>query len=45
MSEQVPRLERLRSVRQWLAWQLRRTDKSIAELERQEAAAACALPP
>ncbi len=48
MSEQVPRLERLRSVRQWLAWQLRRTDESIAELERQEAAAARAariLPP
>ncbi|MFD9222085.1 DUF6233 domain-containing protein [Streptomyces sp. NPDC060064] len=40
MSEEVPRLERLRSVRQWLVWQLRRTDESIAELERQEAAAA-----
>ncbi|MCX4819686.1 DUF6233 domain-containing protein [Streptomyces sp. NBC_01142] len=48
MSEQVPRLERLRSVRQWLAWQLRRTDETIAELEKQEAAAARAartLPP
>lgn len=44
----MPRLERLRSVRQWLAWQLRRTDESIAELERQEAAAeraARTLPP
>ncbi|MFD7440658.1 DUF6233 domain-containing protein [Streptomyces sp. NPDC059909] len=40
MSEQVSRLERLRSVRQWLAWQLRRTDETIADLERQEVAAA-----
>ncbi|MEU9013204.1 DUF6233 domain-containing protein [Streptomyces sp. NPDC048479] len=48
MSEEVPRLERLRSVRQWLSWQLRRTDESIAELERQETAAvrtARTLPP
>ncbi|MGW2560074.1 DUF6233 domain-containing protein [Streptomyces sp. NPDC001514] len=40
MSEKVPRLERLRSVREWLAWQLRRTDETIADLERQEVAAA-----
>ncbi|MFE1801922.1 MULTISPECIES: DUF6233 domain-containing protein [unclassified Streptomyces] len=40
MSDKVPRLDRLRSVREWLAWQLRRTDDTIAELERQEAAAA-----
>lgn len=40
MSENVSRLERLRSVRQWLAWQLDRTDQAIADEERQEAAAA-----
>ncbi|WP_328493692.1 DUF6233 domain-containing protein [Streptomyces sp. NBC_00414] len=40
MSDKVPRLDRLRSVREWLAWQLRRTDDTIAELERQEAATA-----
>ncbi|MGW1885304.1 DUF6233 domain-containing protein [Streptomyces sp. NPDC001970] len=48
MSEKVSRLERLRSVREWLAWQLRRTDQTIAELERQEVVAARAartLPP
>ncbi|MEU3918973.1 DUF6233 domain-containing protein [Streptomyces sp. NPDC029004] len=39
MSEKTPRLERLRSVREWLVWQLRRTDETIAELERLEAAA------
>ncbi|MFD0309910.1 DUF6233 domain-containing protein [Streptomyces sp. NPDC127119] len=44
MSDKVPRLDRLRSVREWLAWQLRRTDDTIAELERQEAAAARATP-
>ncbi|MFC5805691.1 DUF6233 domain-containing protein [Streptomyces formicae] len=48
MSEKVSRLERLRSVREWLVWQLRRTDETIAELERKEAAGARAsrtLPP
>ncbi|MGW7363191.1 DUF6233 domain-containing protein [Streptomyces sp. NPDC054841] len=48
MSEKVSRLERLRSVREWLVWQLRRTDETIADLERQEVAAARAartLPP
>ncbi|MET8858450.1 DUF6233 domain-containing protein [Streptomyces sp. NPDC004579] len=39
MSEKVSRLQHLRSVRAWLLWQLRRTDDTIAELERQEAAA------
>ncbi|MFF3486403.1 DUF6233 domain-containing protein [Streptomyces sp. NPDC002701] len=32
----MSRLDRLRSVREWLVWQLRRTDDTIAELERQE---------
>ena len=43
MSENVSRpdrLDRLRSVREWLVWQLRRTDDTIAELERQEVDAA-----
>ncbi|MFE9441395.1 DUF6233 domain-containing protein [Streptomyces sp. NPDC006602] len=40
MYEKVSRLDRLRSVREWLVWQLRRTDDTIAELERQEIAAA-----
>ncbi|MGP4052651.1 DUF6233 domain-containing protein [Streptomyces sp. 2A115] len=40
MYEDVSRLDRLRSVREWLAWQLRRTDDTIAELERQDVAAA-----
>ncbi|MFD5815060.1 DUF6233 domain-containing protein [Streptomyces sp. NPDC127038] len=39
MSEKVSRLQHLRSVRVWLLWQLRRTDDTIAELERQEVAA------
>ncbi|MFJ7968061.1 DUF6233 domain-containing protein [Streptomyces sp. NPDC096324] len=39
MSEKVSRLQHLRSVRAWLLWQLRRTDDTIAELERQEVAA------
>ncbi|MFJ6836554.1 DUF6233 domain-containing protein [Streptomyces sp. NPDC091209] len=39
MYENVSRLEHLRSVRAWLLWQLRRTDDTIAELERQEVAA------
>ncbi|MEU4168223.1 DUF6233 domain-containing protein [Streptomyces sp. NPDC026665] len=39
MPEKVSRLQHLRSVRAWLLWQLRRTDDTIAELERQEAAA------
>jgi hypothetical protein len=44
VSDKVSRLDRLRSVREWLAWQLRRTDDTIAELERQEAAAVRAAP-
>ncbi|MFE2535979.1 DUF6233 domain-containing protein [Streptomyces sp. NPDC059371] len=39
MSENVSRLQHLRSVRAWLLWQLRRTDDTIADLERREAAA------
>lgn len=39
MSEKVSRLQHLRSVRAWLLRQLRRTDDTIAELERQEVAA------
>ncbi|MEU2431194.1 DUF6233 domain-containing protein [Streptomyces sp. NPDC007861] len=39
MSEKVSRLERLHSVREWLVRQLRRTDETIAEPERKEAAA------
>ncbi|MCX4988144.1 MULTISPECIES: DUF6233 domain-containing protein [unclassified Streptomyces] len=48
MYESVSRLEHLRSVRAWLLWQLRRTDDTIAELERQEVMATRAartLPP
>jgi hypothetical protein len=37
--EKASRLEHLRSVRAWLLRQLRRTDDTIAELERQEVAA------
>ncbi|UUN29460.1 DUF6233 domain-containing protein [Streptomyces sp. FIT100] len=40
MSEKVSRLERLHSVREWLVRQLCRTDETVAELERKEAAAA-----
>ncbi|WRZ90269.1 DUF6233 domain-containing protein [Streptomyces sp. NBC_01007] len=39
MYEKVSRLEHLRSVHAWPLRQLRRTDGTIAELERQEAAA------
>jgi len=39
VSEKASRLDRLRSVREWLVWQLRRTDDTIAELERQEVVA------
>ncbi|MEU0370619.1 DUF6233 domain-containing protein [Streptomyces sp. NPDC006283] len=39
MSENVSRLERLRSVRAWLAWQLRRVDEDIAVEERAAAQA------
>ncbi|WP_392962343.1 DUF6233 domain-containing protein [Streptomyces sp. LN245] len=49
MYEKVSRLQHLRSVRAWLLRQLRRTDDTIAELERQEVAATRAartsLPP
>ncbi|MFF3400426.1 DUF6233 domain-containing protein [Streptomyces sp. NPDC002659] len=45
MSENVSRLERLRSVRQWLAWQLRRTDEAIAVAEREDAARAARRTP
>lgn len=37
MSENLPRLERLRSVRQWLAWQLSRTDEQIRQEEQRAA--------
>ncbi|WP_413759132.1 DUF6233 domain-containing protein [Streptomyces sp. MMBL 11-3] len=43
MFEKVFRLDRLRTVREWLVWQLRRTDDTIAELERQEVVAARAV--
>ncbi|MFF3688856.1 DUF6233 domain-containing protein [Streptomyces sp. NPDC002187] len=39
MSEKMSRPERLRSVREWPVRQLRRTDGTVAELERQEVAA------